>query len=59
MGVTTCRRGIVRVIDGAAATTTDAVAVEAPLTIALDADGRIRHDAPPQTHKPHHPTGLS
>jgi FdhD protein len=38
MGVTTSRRGIVRVIDGAAATTTDAVAVEAPLTIVLDGE---------------------
>ena len=38
MGVTTSRRGIVRVVDGAAATTTDAVAVESPLTIVLDGD---------------------
>lgn len=36
MGVTTSRRGITRVVDGAASTTTDAVAVEAPLTIVLD-----------------------
>jgi FdhD protein len=36
MGVTTSRRGIVRVVDGTSSTTTDAVAVEAPLTIILD-----------------------
>jgi FdhD protein len=35
MGVTTSRRGIVRIVDGTASTTTDAVAVEAPLTIIL------------------------
>ena len=38
MGVTTSRRGIVRVVDGTASTTTDAVAVEAPLTIILDGE---------------------
>lgn len=36
MGVTTSRRGIVRLIDGASAQVTDAVAVEAPLTIVVD-----------------------
>ncbi len=30
MGVTTSRRGIVRVVDGAASSTTDAIAVESP-----------------------------
>jgi FdhD protein len=38
MGVTTSRRGIVRVVDGASSTMTDAVAVEAPLTIILDGE---------------------
>jgi FdhD protein len=38
MGVTTSRRGIVRVIDGDPSTTTDAVAVESPLTIVLDGE---------------------
>jgi FdhD protein len=38
MGVTTSRRGIVRVVNGASSTTTDAVAVEAPLTIILDGE---------------------
>jgi FdhD protein len=38
MGVTTSRRGITRVVDGAASATTDAVAVEAPLTIILDGE---------------------
>jgi FdhD protein len=38
MGVTTSRRGITRVVGGSASTTTDAVAVEAPLTIILDGE---------------------
>jgi FdhD protein len=38
MGVTTSRRGIVRMIDGQAATTTDAIAVESPLTVILDGE---------------------
>ncbi len=39
MGVTTSRRGIVRVVDGEPIPTTDLVAVESPLTIVLD--GRV------------------
>ncbi|MCX6431307.1 MAG: formate dehydrogenase accessory sulfurtransferase FdhD, partial [Actinobacteria bacterium] len=38
MGVTTSRRGIVRVIDGQVSTTTDAIAVESPLTVVLDGE---------------------
>jgi FdhD protein len=38
MGVTTSRRGILRVVDGEALSTTDAVAVESPLTIVLDGE---------------------
>jgi FdhD protein len=38
MGVTTTRRGIVRVVDGDAGSTTDAVAVESPLTVVVDGE---------------------
>ena len=38
MGVTTSRRGIVRVVDGEPSSTTDAVAVESPLTVILDGE---------------------
>jgi FdhD protein len=38
MGVTTSRRGIVRVTGGVPSTTTDAVAVESPLTVVLDGE---------------------
>lgn len=38
MGVTTSRRGIVRIVDGDPGHMTDAVAVESPLTIVLDGE---------------------
>lgn len=41
MGVTTSRRGIVRVIDGEPGATTDVVAVESPLTMVLDGEALV------------------
>ncbi len=41
MGVTTSRRGIVRVVDGEPGATTDVVAVESPLTIVLDGEALV------------------
>lgn len=41
MGLTTVRRSILRISDGAAETATDAVAVEAPLTVMLDGSALV------------------
>jgi FdhD protein len=41
MGVTTMRRGILRVVGGVASSTTDAVAVESPLTTILDGEALV------------------